>query len=345
MTAEIIITALDVRDDQDEYGVYAHLSAVEKMVRIKKRIIDICEQLKKQHPNAMWILAWQESAIFGKRGLNNEFLGKGIHSHLAARFKYQMSELTKRFPNLTIIAGTLPVRKPVQNIGQLNAIKRSYRPYQWISVVEKNVLEDDLEAPYTLPFKTHLNQVSIFIENKKQVPDLHAYSKICYIFTSKNGEPKIFRHDKSAPFEETENEVWYDKKFKPHHIPDVFCPARPMHSKQIFTLEHPTTKEPIDIGVEICREHVIGLLKHLNPEKKPLLHFILSASCYVDNNNMHCQHSLIHIDSQKEPELRALKGVFEQYKITFLKNDLLKEDTKLIDLTQKPKRRLKIKLA
>jgi hypothetical protein len=160
-----------------------------------------------------------------------------------------------------------------------------------------------LEEPFDLPSKAHLNQISIFMKDKKHFPELHAYSNICYVFTSKNGEPKVFRHDKSAPYEETtENEIWYDKKFKPHHIPKVFCPARQMYSKQIFTLEHPVTREPIDIGVEICREHVVGLLKHSSPQKKPLLHFLLSASCSVDDNNMHCQHSLIHIpefDSSK----------------------------------------------
>src|SRR5690349_19691376 len=100
MTTEIVITALSIFDEQKEYNAYARLSAVEKMVRIKKRIIAICEQLKKQQPNAMWILAWQETGIFGKYGLNNEFLGKAIHPNLVARFKYEMSELTKRFPNL-----------------------------------------------------------------------------------------------------------------------------------------------------------------------------------------------------------------------------------------------------
>lgn len=63
----------------------------------------------------------------------------------------------------------------------------------------------------------------------------------------------------------------------------------------------------VRIGLEICLDHDLGLLKHLQPDLKFDIHLIISGS--VDNISDHFRHTsngyVIHADSEEEPS-----GVF-----------------------------------
>ena len=154
--------------------------------------------------------------------------------------------------------------------------------------------------------ESHINQV---ISLRKNCPQRAAIVRnTAYIFHS----GAVMQHDKRAPWNETYSD--------PH---SVFQPPKGNNLNHCFELTHPITQEKFNIGVEICREHYIGTLK-ASGEKRPLIHFVLSATLRDVTENIYGNYFL-HVDSRAaiSKGLRVQNGMPPQVMISAYSHNLL----------------------
>src|SRR5262245_40027671 len=104
--SKIAVVALDINRSDDAFDEYEKLSGEEKIKYVEKRIKDICEQLKDKEPDAMWVVTWREYGIT-EGGPES----RSISNELKKQFKAAMLDLTRAYPNLTILAGTVSTQK------------------------------------------------------------------------------------------------------------------------------------------------------------------------------------------------------------------------------------------
>ena len=91
-----LIIALKINCLDEGFQDYLKLSGIEKLNLIERRLKDVCEQLNISNPNDKWILAWREHG-----------LSTICTPELKKEFKNRMLKLTKSYPHLTIIGGTM----------------------------------------------------------------------------------------------------------------------------------------------------------------------------------------------------------------------------------------------
>jgi hypothetical protein len=282
---KIIVVGLNISDLE-----YAALSTPEKIICLRNAIRDTCKKLQKDEPNAAWFIGWRENGVF--QSIEEYFVLNG----LLKPFKQTFLDLTQEYaPNLTIVAGTLKIKKTIRNVSALAKQKRSYKSHRWISFWEQqNSLKGKSEAH---PLEAHRNLLFEPTIAHSSVVDV--LSSRCYV---SNGST-YKRLDKTAPISElhyphfppspheTKDPISKIKKYNPL----IFQPAHKKFANPIMKVLHPDGST-IKFVIEICRDHALGLAKKALTDTPPHIHFLISASIMALPNNM-AGKELIHFDS------------------------------------------------
>lgn len=269
--------------DLDKQKSYANLKAMEKIELIEQRIHEVCQLLKKKHPESTWIIAWRE---YGVRERSNNSISNKINQY----FKKEMKKLSQQYPNLVILAGTTLVRKK-RNISYINKLKHFYKNIDWAKTIED---ENNWQQ-----IKKHKKQIQI-LEDKAKTENL---SKIRVT----SNKARVYcqgiekKHGKTTPFEENEK------------IADcIYQPGKGNNLSPIINLH----KKPINlsIAIDICREHIeeFQYVKYFvendNWNIKPLLHFIISASMSLHLESISASFAAVHVDNQYAPRIVLSRG-------------------------------------
>jgi hypothetical protein len=132
MSASRVAVNLKLDPSDKDWNKYALLPPVEKIIYIRKRIKEICNQ----HRGKRVIILMREYAVFN--GPRDLFLWE----HTKELFKREMLSLTKKNKNLTIFAGTVPVRR--QGVS-LKKAKKQLQSIAWVKFVEDQDYEKRLK--------------------------------------------------------------------------------------------------------------------------------------------------------------------------------------------------------
>lgn len=289
--AKIIIIALDINTDHKGYAGYKVMPIIDKIKFIKNRIISICNQLKVSNPGDTWIFSWRE---YG--------LESTITNTMKKYFKDELLGVSKKYPNLIIIAGTVVTFKTMSVIKSKEILSHYKDLKQTKDLIKHRRKLEDLIS-------------DIKVNNKKTITVVR---NTCYIFEN----DVIKRHDKMSPFNETIK-----------HRFAVFKPGGKLgrNVNPFLTIAvHGDAK--ISIALEICMEHVSGNAifneKKFNPEY-PLIHFVLSAQTNLMINHFYGEY-IVHCDSKNVPIIVKTKEFSESKKIVELyANNLLENNSKL----------------
>lgn len=302
-TPNIAFVAIDIiRDGGPEFKAYSALTSAEKTNKIEAAIIKICEQLKederqgKLQPNSMWIIAWREYGITKGRG------DRFIDPKTKKNINQILEKLTVDYPQLTIIAGTLQTRKFVDPKKRAPLIEENYKALldKFSNIESKNAQSEFNTA------KTNVgnNQPLDMIRNS------------CFVF--QNGK-NVWTRSKTTPFNES------------HGSPNVaFHPGRTDNIVKDFKHPDPKVTKPVTIGVEICMEHALKVLKTIHPKTPPQIHLIISDTTNLVSDHKH-GNTVIQIDSVK-------KASFEQAQfepILFKSYDMLRNPNDLKEINAK----------
>ncbi len=258
----------------DTNNHYETLSAGQKIDLLVTRIDEVCEILKKQKPNATWIIGWREYGIrdVGRRSISDDDRRK---------LKDAMKAMSHKHPNLVIIAGTILTRKE-KKIADLDKILRYYDDLSWLDITEKS--QSDSKEPQHLAF--HRNQITQL--QKKQL------DKDQKIIVTAN-KARIYyrgietRHGKIAPYNETMGlgEL------------AVYQPGKGKNLNPIARIDN-----NLSIAISICREMQPGfdfIKKSHTKDDTPTLHFILSHTIPLPLVSIDATHAALHFDRCYDP--------------------------------------------
>ena len=268
---KIIVVALKIHFLDKEFKAFLNLQAIEKMELIKKKIQTICGQLKTSHPTDKWIIAWPENGI-----------AEICSVSLKKAFKKMMLDITQTNPNLTILGGTLLTSKKTP-LEKSKEILTYYNQSLWLEKLENSEnIENQIQS--------HRTKVKKLAEIKSTVTrEITINRNTCYIFEGST----VKRFDKIAPYYEVGHNQ-NDSIFKPGG-------KKGKNLEHFFTLFQPDEKD-FNIGIEICREHTFGVIKHLKSSQKVLIHFLLSSYNPVILSNVAGDY-VIHVDSLEDPKI------------------------------------------
>lgn len=281
-----LVIALDMNIHEDNYLDFGDLKADKKIKIIQERIDTICQKLQKSNPEDKWIFAWRDDGV---SEMESDYVSTATKEHL----KKAMLELTNKYPNLGIIAGTTPTRKKT-TMQKAQEILPYYSESKWIEASER-------KQPSVKGLLKHKQEVIRAIEKNKPNQPLDVLRNTSYIFE----RGKIQRHDKMAPFFESEGT-------NQEGHPEIFKPG----GKKGRNINHFLEVQKCKVALEICREHGHGFAKKEGIEEKkeiPLLHFVLGDSIplhfaaepiseeYQSKENHLFGTNIIHLDSKNAP--------------------------------------------
>jgi hypothetical protein len=299
MQGRIKVVALDIikKSNESQYFNFMQEKIIyERILFLAKRITEIAEELKIQAPDSMWIIVWREYGIQGsaRPAIN-------IIPEMKDFFKNQMVKLTRKYPQLTIIAGTI-VTKELITREKLHDIKKYYSDLQ--QGFNSEILSKNSQLI------KHQQEV-LDLEQNTAIKKIFALRNTCYIFFSTRA---IRCHDKVMPYREN------------NYTNAVFQAAKKNNKNPMVQIPHPITKEQITIGIEICYEHYCGLLKS-SQHPKPLLQFVLSASSNVQADYIFSDY-LIHVDSLSKPRMAVSEAMtnVEELRVELYEANLFKTD-------------------
>jgi len=311
---EVVIVALDINKNDDDFLEFDQLTAIEKIELIEKRIKAICEELETKEPSAAWILTWREY------GITDGIDKRAVSSEVKAIFKEKMINLTKQYPNLSIVAGTISTKKHFNSEQEkkLDAIKEFYAEHGWMKEQESKFKESKFKSDKQQQIRKEKKKIK---ELKTSIPKegFDVVRNTCYLFS----EGTIWRHDKTAPMEETEGNIDLQKA--------IFQPGGSVRNiNSLCAVRHPVQKRtPINLGIEICREHEFAFLKKTSQGSKPLIHFIMSDTTNLNLDHIHGEYA-IQLDSTYKPRLILTKDEdLSAIPIRFYQNNLIKNENTL----------------
>lgn len=291
MQGRITIVAMDINRNDAGYNDYSALTARKKIERIKNRIIQICEELKKKEHDSLWIVALREYTV-------TESTSKIVNYEVKNLFKNALKELTKQYPRLAVIGGTIASKRHLKNFTHKKSAKErlakiisEYKlPANW--PVEKQSRLEYFKQDQIILHLKKIDKLTKIEDSKKE--NIAVLNNTCFIVQS--GKCKVRR--KVIPHDEIiENN---------EDIPDLVF--RPGKGKTVFELIHPITKKPVTVGIEICAEHAYGVLrKFANGNQKPFIQFILSDTVDLFLPNIYAECA-VHLDSFVKPQLILTKN-------------------------------------
>jgi ankyrin repeat protein len=268
----VVFVSLDITDDRyyTESSTYKLLSAKDKIALLQKGIIFACETLKQKelkneiNKDSMWIISWREHGI-SEAGSNYATI------QTKALLTATMEKLTTTYQKLTIIAGTMKTKRHIDAKHQatlMQHIQKRYENLNDIKELERDSVNEQAKA-HQLKF--------LKVMQTTDQTGLSVVRNTCYYF------PGSYKRSKSAAW----NEIDMDEKSV-----EIFYPGKTDNIASTLTLRN---NKKINIGVEICYEHDLGVLQHTNA-KKVFLHLILSDSTAMHARYLNGIHN-IQIDS------------------------------------------------
>ncbi len=260
---KIIIVALRIhRGTLDKINMsnlqkFEALTSAERLQFVVDHISEASEKLSKQYPNHMIIYSLNEYFL---QSSSSAFQSDQI---LKKSFKQTLSDLSKKFPNIVIIAGTLLTQKTFNDKAMIKErLKLIKSAYDHVQIYHQT---PDLTDEERTALKELTNEVA-------NLQSLIVVRNTCYVF--QDGEI-IFRHDKTS----AKGERGRAKIDHPHVI---FQPGKKgkKHDTSLthFKMKHFKTKNPITCHIEICLEHQAGVVLKQEDLHSPagLIHFVLS---------------------------------------------------------------------
>lgn len=304
----VVISLEMMRTDGIALRAFENLSAQEKIQLISKRIEIICNQLRLQFPNDLWIIGWRE---YGITEAQSRFISEDTLNY----FKESMLCLTTSYPNLAILAGTVAVKRHFDHEKYQEKLPK---------ILEEYANLDDLRA--------HEGSASSIRRQKDGVLELErqrsatrstngvdVISNTTYLFQNQT----IQKHRKVGPWIETWDSLRPKAPGSKHYMPEpntIYRTASKKTRRPEMTLIHPTTKHTIPIGVEICYEHRLWLLK-TSAIPKQLIHFVLSDSTDTDLDRAHGE-VFLQFDSVA-PLQPIFSGIDGYRQVKVFRHDLL----------------------
>ncbi|STX51421.1 Uncharacterised protein [Legionella busanensis] len=271
---KIVLVAINLTHNRE----FEKKSFHDQLLVLALSTVHAYNKAKRLHPDAYIIAAWREYGVSNQLAVSQD----NIHD-----FKELLSIVTEN-RDLLIIAGSLTSQKIVMvnnNQEKIREIQAAYDKYQFIKDIEYKNINSDLFVNY----KAQFNQASLQAK-------FSIIKNTCYFF--KQGA-KVYRRSKIAPHEET--------------IINMLRPWAYTFKEQefLFTLD---ADNEITIGIEICFEHSIGVLKHLIKNeglKAPTIHIIIA-----DTNTMVPEHACgnytVRIDSDPDDAISFGKNLAAQ---------------------------------
>ncbi len=289
--SRVAVIALDINKNAENFSDYAKLSAAEKIARIEQHIEAICADMQVKEANAMWVVTWREY------GITDALQDKGLPPHIRRLFKEKMQALTVKYPQLKIVGGTLSTKKHFHGEERFKRLQQYYADHAWAEEEVKrlqryytnaiSVEKKEEEFSVKVPTEENREIIKSRANNKESQQEFDVIRNTCYLFDGN----KIWRHDKIIPINESAKE-------DEHALFQSGNQKNPTHAST-YTILHPITGDPITIGVEICLEHDVAVLKR-SSEEKPYLHLVMSDTTVLNPNNTFGQY-VLQLDSRFKP--------------------------------------------
>lgn len=355
MSGKTIITNLQLCIQDKNWGRYDNFTAAEKIIWIKKRILAVCEQLKKIHPNEKWLICIREYSVFNSP--TDRFVWEDMKNQIIR----EMIEITSTQPNLAIYL-PLSVRRRGSNVART---KREYRANTWIDFHEyqKNLVERE---PNESKLTTGSSVKEDFEYNKNLVCRLYSHKKSLQEIEKKLSQPNFYdeitnsiymiearhykRYDKQAPFYEivpyiSETQRTLPEKplfiaqnpsnlnnyiaFPKSYYPLVYSPGRSKHKYPIVTHKHPSG-DTVTVGQEICRDHQYATLRKLSKLKELDIHLVVSATIRTFPSSIAAKH-FIHVDCYN-PTQFIISSDDLQSDVILYETNLLKNKPEMLEI-------------
>jgi len=237
-------------------------------------------EAKKKHPDNKVIVAWREY------GLCN---GKPLTESETGLFKKRMALLTQK-RDIIIIAGTILSKKVIQSdrhVDKITAVSEAYKRYSFISDLERNNQQERTFEKYKNNFIRNMSK-----ENFLKVKNT------CYIFSDGS---KKYKRNKIAPYSEVSNKIIQDFTYG--------------FSEQTWMFNFEEGNKLLDLSIEVCLEHSIGLLKYLVSSGQicaPKIHLILADSNTFEPDYA-CGDITIRIDSDPDDSINVVVANNKQF--------------------------------
>lgn len=286
MPKKIQVIVLESKILNSRYNEYRNLDANIQLLQLKNKIKTVMRDVsteKDYHKNDPVFVVWRE---YGISDSQNMYLTNDTRT----KIKTALKELSLKYPNMIILAGTIATLKPIeftlQNIrGAASLIDEGYKKYNWLDFFSRS------KGDFTNQTQKHrvsaerlFNQSIDFLSSSKNLSIiLNRLRNTCLVVA----EGKTSSIDKVSPNEEIKSPANTDNTF--------FQSNNKKGNSSIVE------SGGIVFGVEICRGHINGVLKHecqSTREKEPIpkIHFILSASIGLDWREFYGEY-IIHVDN------------------------------------------------
>lgn len=273
-TPKTVIVALELpRLSADFLKFKQSKTAVEKIDFLRDSIINVYDMALSQFPNATQIMV-----VFREYTLTGQGVSKSISDKEKKYFKDVMQKLAVTNKKLVIIAGGTLIEKSA-SANELEKIREYYKSpdLDKVKLAEKEKGDGQINL-----HEQHL------ISTAKGKDHFTKIKNSSFVFF----QSSIGRHGKIAPsFEHYSYDLTTYSDGK--ELSFGFQPGKGRNLSPIISLGKSS------IGIEICREHYLGVLKAACEEKGILvnLQFILSDSIFICIENLCALQGTIHVDS------------------------------------------------
>lgn len=288
---EVVVVAIDANRRDTRIENFSSLSSDEQLKILTEKIQFICEELKKSHLESQWIIAWREYQISGgsleKRAVSGEFKN---------RYKEAMAEFVKKYPNLTIVAGTVATEKK----GSKDKLDRVTKSYQALSDYHEEEMKTVGSRIESHEFARHIQE----LETAKKVSqednqEFKIIRNTCYVFTAGRDAnddhvPAIRKHSKTTPQGDSRVTLYSGLR--------VFHPGDENSKSPIIDING-----GFKIAAEVCREHDFNVAgreasKQNVSQSDVLIHFVISDTIKLNPKNFHGVY-VLQLDSINKPRL------------------------------------------
>ncbi len=271
-----VIAAIELPIDHPKFNnTYGNLSAEKKIEFVRARIIETMQYVKAKQPSAKHVVvALREYCITD--GPN----ARSISVESEEALKKMLLEVTEVYPELTVVAGTVLVRKTIPG-KSIETIERYYDQHKELIEAEKKCIGISL---------TEQQQVLICAANPND--SLVKVKNISLIAHKK----KLKKHGKAMPSNESNEDQYYPKA--------IFQPAKNNNLSSLITFEN-EIDFPDMIAIDICRDHIYGRAQReaLKQNILPFLHLVLAYSGALKADHLTGTAGNLFIDNTKDSTL------------------------------------------
>ena len=280
MKDSISVVSITLNHHSMLYPDFKKRSAIEKIDWLADSVKNAYKAIQAEDPNTMVIIAWPENAICDP---DSEMINLEAKDYLHKK----MQELIAQFPLLTIFAGTVTVKRPVNENKELliEALKYYHSPE--LKKVDEH--EKKFKNPIYHRLQKHIQDIEEILAYDQKISTAFIVSNTCYVYShvkleSTQKEEKtleteiksddesqyylIFTKRKMAPYNEVEDNITF-----------AFRPASSKTNNPFVILTHPISGKKFKVLIEICYEHnYLHLKETITTPEELLLQLIFSNS-------------------------------------------------------------------